>query len=158
MAVDSDASIDAQFDAIDWEELGEERPVVGRRTGGFLVALGLLTLLFLYDRFTGYDLSIGAWYAPSRLDWLFVLSLVVFAFAIVVPAVRNRDRTMQYWRRFRRNRLAVACVAYLAVFFVLGTASLLVLDRPTTNIQYAKQPALFATVRRERSRSTAPAT
>ncbi|EMA51389.1 binding-protein-dependent transport system inner membrane protein [Halococcus morrhuae DSM 1307] len=146
MAVDSDASIDAQFDAIDWEELGEERPVVGRRTGGFLVALGLLALLFLYDRFTGYDLSIGAWYAPSRLDWLFVLSLVVFAFAIVVPAVRNRDRTMQYWRRFRRNRLAVACAAYLAVFFVLGTASLLVLDRPTTNIQYAKQPALFATV------------
>jgi peptide/nickel transport system permease protein len=142
MATDTDV----QFESIDWDELDGGALAVGRRTGAFLVTLGLFGALFLYDFFTEYELAIGAWYAPARLDWLFLLSLVVVVFYVFVPLIGNRHRTLRYWRQFRRNRLAVACSLYLLVFFVLGTASLLVLGRPETNIRYANQPPLFLTV------------
>lgn len=145
MATDSDSEFHAQVDSIDWDELDSGALAVGRRTQGFLVVLGMLGILFVYDFFTGYVLSVGAWYTPPRLDWLFLLSLLVFVFVVVVPLAQNRARTIRYWQRFRQNRLAIACSLYLLVFFVLGSASLLVLGRPKTNIQYAKQPALFAT-------------
>ena len=152
MTAGTDTNTDAEFESIDWDEIDGTGPRLGRRTIAFVSSLGALGALFCYDWIVRaensptIEIGSGVKWDLTPLDWLFVLSLVVFAFAVVVPAVRNRDRTMQYWRRFRRNRLAVACAAYLAVFFVLGTASLLVLDRPSTNIQYAKQPALFATV------------
>jgi peptide/nickel transport system permease protein len=112
----------------------------------FVAALCVLTGLFVYDVFTGYDLWIGAWYTSSRVDWLYLVSLVVFVFYVAVPLARNRERTRQYWRRFRTNRLAVLCLLYLVVFFALGTASLLVLGRPELHVQYSYQPPLFSTI------------
>ena len=146
MATDGDTGPDPSFESIDWAEVEGGRFGVGWRTWGFLLSLLALGALFSYASVTSYRLSVGAWYTPARLDWLFLLSLVVFVFGVVVPLITNRKRTRRYWRRFRRNRLAVVCAAYLVVFFVLGTASLLVLGRPSTNIQYANQPALFGTI------------
>ncbi len=145
MATDTETGIDVQRESIDWNELDSRTLTVGRRTQGFLVSLVLLGAAFLYYRFTKYDLMVGAWYTPSRLDWLFLLSLIVFVFYVVVPLVQHRQRTLGYWRQFRQNKLAVACLAYLAVFFVLGTVNLLFLGRPGLHIRYPFQPpVLFA--------------
>lgn len=146
MATDTGTNVDIQREAIDWDELDSPTLGVGRRTQGFLVALCLLGAAFLYYRFTKYDLMVGAWYIPSRLDWLFLLSLVVFVFYVLVPLAQHRQRTLGYWRRFRQNRLAVACLAYLAVFFVLGTASLLFLGRPELHIRHMYQPPVLFSV------------
>jgi peptide/nickel transport system permease protein len=146
MATDTETSVDTQRESIDWDELDASALAVGRRTQGFLVALVLLGTAFLYYRFTKYDLIVGAWYIPSRLDWLFLLSLIVFVFYVIVPLATHRERTLRYWRRFRQNRLAVACLAYLIVFFVLGTASLLFLGRPEIHIQYPYQPPVLFSV------------
>jgi peptide/nickel transport system permease protein len=146
MATDTDPDIDVQFESIDWDELETGALAVGRRTQAFLVALGLLILLFIYDIATGYDMTIGAWYTPTRLDWLFILSLLGLVCYVIVPLAQDRQRTIQYWRQFRENKLAVACLGYLLVFFVLGMASLLVVGRPHVYYQYASQPPLFFTI------------
>ena len=146
MATETDSPADLRSDAIDWSEVDDGRLAASRRTQAFVAALCVLVALFVYDTVTGYDLWIGAWYTSSRIDWLYLVSLVVFAFYVVVPLARNRERTVQYWRRFRTNRLAVLCLLYLVVFFGLGAASLLVLGRPEINIQYSYQPPLFFTI------------
>ena len=146
MATETDSPADHRADPIDWDEIDEGRVAVSRRTQVFVAALCVLTGLFVYDVFTGYDLWIGAWYTSSRVDWLYLVSLVVFVFYVAVPLARNRERTHQYWRRFRTNRLAVLCLLYLVVFFALGTASLLVLGRPELHVQYSYQPPLFSTI------------
>jgi peptide/nickel transport system permease protein len=146
MATDTDSGIDRQFESIDWDELDGGVMAMGWRMTAFLVALCLLGALFLYDFFTNYELAVGAWYTYERLDWLFLFSMLVFVFAVVVPVVANRQQTVRYWRRFRRNRLAVACLAYLVVFFVLGLGSLLFLGRPHLYFRYGTQPPLFFTV------------
>lgn len=146
MATDTDSDIEAQFEPIDWDELDAGALAVGRRTQAFLAALCLLVALFVYDLFTGYELTIGAWYTPTRLDWLFVLSLLGLVFYVIIPLVQDRQRTIRYWRQFRTNKLAVACLCYLLVFFVLGTASLLVFGRPEIHVRYDYQPPLFFTV------------
>jgi peptide/nickel transport system permease protein len=146
MATDTEGGIEAQYDAIDRDELDSRTLAVGRRTQGFLVALALLGVAFCYYRFTKYDLLVGAWYIPSRLDWLFLLSLVIFVFYIVVPLAQHRAQTLRYWRQFRQNRLAVACLAYLVGFFLLGTASLLFLGRPEIHINYSFQPPMLVAV------------
>lgn len=143
MAADIDSGIDSSFETIDWDELDGGMLTFGLRTWGFVLSLVALGVLFCYAYFTSYDLTVGAWYTPARLDWLFLLSLVMFVFVVVVPLFADWGRTRQYWQRFRRNRLAVVCAGYLVMFFVVGTASLLVLGRPSTNIEYANQPALF---------------
>ena len=146
MSTDTGSGSDSAFEPIDWDELGDGRFKLEWRTWGFLLALFALGALFCYDYFTSYRLAVGAWYTPARLDWLFLLSLVVFVFVVVVPLLTDYERTRRYWQRFRKNRLAVVCAAYLVLFFVLGITSLLVLGRPSTNIEYANQPALFATI------------
>jgi peptide/nickel transport system permease protein len=146
MATEIDSPADHRADPIDWDEIDEGRIAVSRRTQVFVAALCVLAGLFLYDAFTGYDLWIGAWYTSSRIDWLYLVSLVVFVLYVVVPLAHNRERTAQYWRRFRTNRLAVLCLLYLVVFFALGTASLLVLGRPELHVQYSYQPPLFSTI------------
>jgi peptide/nickel transport system permease protein len=149
MATDTDTDIEAQIEPIDWDELDAGALAVGRRTQVFLVALCFLGGLFIYDLVSGprYDMTIGAWYTPTRLDWLFVLSLLGFVFYVLVPLAQDRQRTRRYLRQFRENKLAVACLCYLVVFFVLGTASLLVFGRPHIYYQYANQPPLFFTVK-----------
>lgn len=148
MVPDTDLDVTAQFESINWDELETATLAVGRRTQTFLVALCLLGGLFAYDLFVGatYDLTIGAWYTPTRLDWLFLFSLLGLVFYVVVPLAQDRQRTRRYWRQFRGNKLAVVCLCYLIVFFVLGTASLLVLGRPEIHVQYDYQPPLFFTI------------
>ena len=146
MATDTDTGTDIQFESIDWDELNGSVLALSRRMGAFLVVFSFLVGLFLYDLLTSYEFAVGAWYTSKSLDWLFILSLVVFVFFVVVPLIQNRNQTARYWRRFRKNRLAVVCLGYLVVFFVLGTASLLVLGRPDLHVSYGEQPPLFGTV------------
>lgn len=142
MATDTETGIDT----IDWEELDSRTLAVRRRTQGFLVTLVLLGAAFVYYQSTKYDLMVGSWYIPSQLDWLFLLSLVVFVFYLLVPLVQHRERTVRHWRQFRQNRLAVGCLLYLTAFFVLGVSSLLFLGRPELHVQSMFQPPVLFSV------------
>lgn len=149
MTVSGDPSDDrSAFEEIDWDEVGGRRLHVSSRARRFLTALAGLVALFYYD-YSGMAGSrlVGDW-DPVVLDWLYLLALLLFVFLVVEPAVRNRGLTRRYWRRFRRNRLAVAALAYLVVLLLVGTVGPLLLGRPEINLPHQNQPPLGFTVER----------
>jgi peptide/nickel transport system permease protein len=82
----------------------------------------------------------------TDLDWLFVLTLGFVAYAVVWPLARNRRLTRYYWRRFRRNRLAVVSAVYLAVVFAIGTVGPAMLSPPEIDLAAGFQPPAFVAV------------
>lgn len=151
MATDPDSST-AGFDSIDWENVAGRGPLLGRRTAGFLLSLALLGALFCYDWLLvpGTEPTLGTQgglnWDVTRLDWLFVASLLALSFYVVVPLVRNHQRTARYWRRLRTNRLAVASLGYLGGFLLVGTLGPLILGPPDPSFSAKYQPPMFATV------------
>ena len=151
MATGTDSPTGAEFESIDWDGLSAGGPVVGRRTVGFLSSVGFLGALFCYDWFVvpGNEPTLGTQGAldwnVTRLDWLFVLSLLAVVFYIVVPLVWNRQRTKRYWLRLRSNRLAIGSLLYLVGFLVVGTFGPLVLGKPEVNVLAKYQPPMFLT-------------
>lgn len=143
MTDDADSSADAApIESVDWERLnGTDRLGVTWRSVGFVAAMAALAAMYAYAQRRNTDVFLR--WAPTTLTWVFRVSLVVLAFAAIPPLVRNRERTARYWRRFRRNRLAVGCLAYLAVFTVLALVGPVLLGRPTTNLSAGFQPPVF---------------
>ncbi len=139
----------ARFEDVDWESLDDRRITVSRRTLAMGAAVLVLVVTFLYDFFlvpTGAPTVPGLEWSVTQLDWLFVITLLVLLFYVVVPLVRNRRLTMHYWRQFRKNRAAVASLAFLAVVFTVGTFGPLVIDRPELNVLMAYQPPVWTSV------------
>jgi peptide/nickel transport system permease protein len=91
------------------------------RDVAFLLSLGVLTVTFLYDYYIvpQFESLVLKWY-PKQVEWIFAASLLIFTFYLVIPLVHNRRLTRRYWRQLRTNRAAVASLAWLTVFFVLG--------------------------------------
>ncbi|RDI70904.1 ABC transporter permease [Halopelagius longus] len=87
-----------------------------------------------------------AGYDPSGIDWLFGLSLGVFALYVLVPAVRRPDRTRAVLADVRRSRAATASLAYLAAFFLVGLFGPFVLGPPSPGLLAAEQPPVFGSV------------
>jgi peptide/nickel transport system permease protein len=152
MAAGTDSNTDAQFESIDWERMEDSAPLAGRRTVAFLVSVGLLAGLFCYDWFIAASnqptlgTQGGLNWDVTRLDWLFVLSLLALLFYVVVPLASNREQTKRYWRRLRTNKVAVVSVLYLVGFIVVGTVGPILLGRPDANILAKYQPPLLFTV------------
>ncbi|WP_158059103.1 ABC transporter permease [Halorussus halophilus] len=136
-----------RFEDVDWDELGGV--AVGRRTLGFLLALvGFFTVL-AYDLFVVPDnqptFPAFGW-DVSAVDWLFGLTLLVLFVYGVVPLATNRRLTAHYWRQFRKNRAAVASLAFLLVIFVVGTVGTMFITPPQLNTLEAYQPPVFSSV------------
>ncbi len=109
------------FDAIDWDEYATDSRSVSRRTKLFSLVVTALVAGFLYDFFSlPDDEPVILKWNVTALDWLFMLSLAVFAFFVLVPLFQNRELTRRRWRQLRTNRVAVASLCYLVVLFVGG--------------------------------------
>jgi peptide/nickel transport system permease protein len=118
----------------------------GGRLAAFSVGVVALALAFAFDLFargSGQPLVTG--FDPSGLDWLFALSWLALAVFVIWPLAARPRMTRSYWQRLRGNRLAVASLAYLVVFLVVGTIGpwLLKLD---LNLAHGNQPPLFFSV------------
>lgn len=140
----SDSAV--SFERIDWDD-DASRFRLSTRTWGFLLSMALVTALFYYDYFLtpAEDFRVGNW-ELTLLDWLLVPSLLVLVFFVVVPLVRDRQRTAGYWRELGRSRLATASFLYVVAFFVVGTLGPLYFGRITYDLLYQFQPPLFGSV------------
>lgn len=134
------------FDVIDWErEAGSKR--VGTRTRTFVAGLVATGLAFAYDYLVvpADEPLVGDWNV-SAMDWLLVVSLLVLACYLAWPLAANRRLTRHYWQRLRGNRLAVASLGYLVVFFVVGLFGPALVGEPKITALPSRQPPLGASV------------
>lgn len=139
MSADASSSTDeTPLGSIDWESLeGKGRTVPWR----FLVfVVGLAGLYLLYRHTSSHNVGLIYWWEPTKLTWLFRLSLLVLVCFAVPPFLRNSVRNRRYWRRFRTNKVAVVCLAYLVVFVLLALVGPSLMGRPRTHINAARQP------------------
>jgi peptide/nickel transport system permease protein len=148
------------FEDIDWgADAGGA--VLSRRDVGLLVTVALVAVGFVYDYVVvstdtaTVDVALPpavplfgdrfVW-DVTQLDWLFVLTLVVMVFYVVVPLYDNRRLTAYYWRQFKKNRLAVVSLLYLIVVFFIGTVGPIFIPAPELALSQQYQPPVFTTV------------
>lgn len=154
-----------EFDQVDWNDLRTD----GRFTVSLNTKLMLLTglpivLLGLYDQFVvserettfsrlGADLgltaefeALGIDFDPSSVDILFMFTLALFAWYIVLPLYQNPRMTGYYWTEFKRNRPAVVSLGWLGIVFAGGVVGPFFVGEPSTDVLLANQPPVFMTV------------
>jgi peptide/nickel transport system permease protein len=141
-----------RFDRVDWDELS--------RSNGFdlsVNAIGMLATtipllgLALYDwhfvgereatfEALGYDAD---W---SSLEYIFVFTLLLFLFYLVLPLYQNPRMTKYYWNEFKRNRPAVVSLGWLLVVFVGGLLGPLLIDAPKPDVLIGHQPPVYLSI------------
>jgi peptide/nickel transport system permease protein len=154
------SDIDETFEDIDWSA-DAGRTVLSRRDLGLLAVVAVLAVAFLYDYVVvptdtaTVDVALPpavplfgdtfVW-DVTQLDWLFLLTLVVMTFYVLVPLYENQRLTAYYWRQFRKNRLAVVSLVYLIVVFFIGTVGPIFIPAPELALTQQYQPPVFTTV------------
>lgn len=137
------------FESVDWSET-DPRGALSRRDLGAALCVAAVVVAFVFD-WVVFPRGTPTIPGPipwdfRQIDWLFVLSVIAAFWYAVVPLATNRRLTALYWRRFRRNRLAVVSLAYLAVLFVVGAAAPALLTKPELALTKQYQPPLFFSV------------
>ncbi len=152
-----------RFDTVDWDEVTRNRDRFNLSINTKLMMLftAPLAALFLYDwQFVGdreatfeelgNDLglsgpfeTLGIDWDPIGLDFLFVFTLLLFTFYMILPLYQNPRMTKYYWKEFKRNRPAVVSLVWLGIVFIGGLLGPLVIDRPDSDIMNAYQPPAF---------------
>lgn len=151
------------FEDVDWSEVSRSgRFSLSGRTKGFLVVLGLLTALFVFDTwvatgdeatfealgslFETIGLGFESSYDVNQTDWTFALTLLVIFFYGVVPLYQNKRMTRYYWSRFKENRPALLGLLFLLGILAIGIIGPLFVSRPELNVLHKYQPPVFMSV------------
>lgn len=121
---------------------------IGKRNTVFILVLTVLGSWFIYDsQFnSGYTLFGTIEWLATPLDWLFMSSVVVFAFYIVYPLATDRALALRYWRRLRQRPETVIALGILCGFFVGGAVGPTLFGQPELQYLYAYQPPVFESI------------
>lgn len=128
MATEND---NISFEDIDWESQDVSTLPVSKEGIVELACYLLIVALFVYDYAiikNERPLILG-WDVLS-VEWLFAATLVALFFHGALPLYRNERMRKFYWRRFKKNKVAVVALAYLLVIFVIGIVGPIILDPP----------------------------
>lgn len=87
---------------------------------------------------------VGTW-QPRIVDWLLLVSLVLFAGYGVLPLASRHRTRRRLWNQLRRRPIVAASVGWLLVVFLLGTVGSVLLGTPAKDIAVAYQPPAFLT-------------
>ncbi|MFB6123872.1 MAG: ABC transporter permease [Haloferacaceae archaeon] len=147
MAADEPAET---FESVDWDEMEGRFSTLSQRDRRALASLLAVAAAFVYD----YHLLPASrptvtWpirWNVTQLDWLFVVTLLALLFYVAVPLYDNRRLTAHYWAEFRKNRLAVVSLGYLAAVFLVGVVGPLFLSKPQLALTQSHQPPVYTAV------------
>lgn len=154
----SDADDRARFEQVDWGAVEPTGGRFGRRSLAFLACLGVVLVALWYDfvvaapepLFHNVGLAEGlqdpfTWDVRG-IDWLFVVSLLVFAFYVLHPMYENLDRTKDYFDKLTDNRAATFALGYVTLFFFGGVFGPLLVGQPDVDVPASSRPPVsFAT-------------
>lgn len=124
----------------------------GRRHSALRTVLELLPVLalagvFLYHHFVmGSGAELYGHWTPTRLDWLFALTLLLLGQFGVLPLLANPTLTRQRWERYRTSGFAVAALAWTVLFVLAALLAPIVLSPPSTNILHIFQPPVYTSI------------
>lgn len=129
------------FEDIDWGDVDRDIRDFPPARIAEAVTLVVWVGVLAYDLFVvpAGEPTVPGWNV-SAVDWLFVLTLVLGVFHVVIPLAENRRLTRHYWRQFKKNKAAVASMAYLLVVFAGGIVGPAVLAPPQLDLANAYQP------------------
>ena len=118
-----EAAAGYDFDRVEWDAGGGGRAVNPRDIGFGLTLVALSALAFVEARVWPADepLPVVGFWDPLLIDWLFFVSLAIFAFYVVVPVARNWSGFRPQWRQLSADPVALASLGWLAVFLAVGT-------------------------------------
>jgi len=135
------------FETVDWEGVDGGRRLP-RRTAAFIVVFGAVVAGAVYDLLLTPDEPTAAALGVdfSAIDWMYVGTLVVVLFYVVLPLYDDRRMTAYYWREFKKNRAAVAGMVYLFLIFVAGIVGPAFIEPPTVEPFLQYQPPVFMSV------------
>ena len=122
---------DISFEDIDWETQNVSTSLVSREGLVELACYLLIAALFAYDyAIVGNERPLILEWDVLSVEWLLAGTLVAMFFHIGLPLYRNKRMRQFYWRRFKKNRIAVVALGYLAVIFVIGILGPIFVDPP----------------------------
>ena len=141
-----------RFDQVDWNDLSRSgRFDLSINSIGMLLTTVPLALLGVYDwQFTGQRTPTFEFVGLERnletIDFIFIFTLFLAFWYLVLPLYQNPRMTRYYWKEFKRNRPAVVSLGWLGIVFVGGLIGPLVLSAPTQELLIAYQPPVFTSV------------
>jgi peptide/nickel transport system permease protein len=151
------------FRDVDWDSMGggglTRRETAMLVFGGVFLALLGFDFLVLHN---GLNWALGLvegpqfdWIAQqegaplpfgielSTSDWLLVLTIAVMLFYGVWPLYDNPRLAGYYWRRFRRNKAAMASGIYLLAVFAVGMIGPVFIEQPELAFDQISQPPVY---------------
>ena len=130
-----------RFERIDWAEFDADDTTVGLPRW-LPATAALLIFAFGYDYLTveGIPLEI------TGLDWLLIAGLFVLGSLVVLPVTQSPEQVATYWAQFRQDRLAVAALGYLALFFLVGLIGPFFFNDPRLHVLYSSQPPVWGSI------------
>ena len=156
------ASEKPRFDQVDWDDVGTTGWLNLSINTKLMVLTGLpVVFAGVYDYFyvgsremtfekLGRDLglssqfdAIGLDYGPTSVDYLFVFTLLLFAWYIVLPLYQHPRMTKYYWTELKRNRPAIVSLVWLGIVFVGGVVGPFFVSAPEQEILLGNQPPVF---------------
>lgn len=147
---------DFTFEEIDWDRLHAESTRFTKRKIGLYLSLAALVGLFVWDYvFRTEEAAIDLENVPlmGELYWnvapeeyLYILTLILGFFFVIIPLYENKRMTMHYWRQFRKNKAAVVSLIFLAIIFALGTFAPIFLEPPPLDLTIRNQPPIGFTI------------
>ncbi|AAG20459.1 ABC transporter permease [Halobacterium salinarum] len=129
----------ATFEDIDWDAQGISTLGVSRAGLAELLSYLGLIVAFVYDYTWNTGPLVFRWDVLS-VEWLFIGTLIAIVFHAVIPLSQKPRLRAFYWRRFKKNQVAVVALGWLAVMFVVGVLGPLLIDPPTTQFTNQSVP------------------
>jgi peptide/nickel transport system permease protein len=148
-----------RFDEVNWQDVAEDsRFGVSINTKLSLLTIVPILVLALYDWQFVSDNQIlteelgplsavfdqfGVTFDPQPVDYMFVMSLLLFVFYILLTLYQNPRMTGYYWKEFKRNRPAVVSLVWLGILAVGGLLGPFFYPKPEQDVLAGHQPPAF---------------
>lgn len=137
-----------EFTTISWDDINRSKRRLNAKTLGLLAALSTLVVLFIYDYVVTPDELI--WFLHwdvGRMDWLFLVSLVLFARYGLIPLAANRQHSRRILRQLRARPAGLLSLTVIILFGVLGLIGPeLFLNKSYPRLAHKLQPPVFTSV------------